>query len=262
MSENKTQIFRTSKTSNYTIVNNEILRRKDLSWKAKGMLVYILSLPDDWVIYLDEVVKHATDGKDSFRSGWKELEEAGYVQRKPIREKGIIREWRTYVSENADLTTISPDSGFPEVVKPEVVKPQVDNQKLLSTYSTNDLYLQITKDIKKDTSSFQDDELTSSLIDLKDTGNFLLKYYANTYLEVKGKKHPKVPIDQISELIVGIEEVELRDYILDYEQIPELIDYHFDNLPSNNDGKIYAFNHLEYKNRITAEFLEQGSVPF
>ena len=69
-------------------------------------------------------------------------------------------------------------------------------------------------------------------------------------------------IDQISELIVGIEEVELRDCILGYEQIPELIDYHFDNLPSNNDGKIYAFNHLEYKNRIAVEFLEQGSVPF
>lgn len=144
MSDKKTQIFRSSKKSNYTIVNNEVLRRKDLSWKAKGMLVYILSLPDDWIVYLEEIMKHSTDGKASFRSGWKELEEKGYVKRVAYRESGKIKEWRTVVSENADLATFSPDTDFQHLENQEVENQEVENRKLLSTYITNNLSIQST----------------------------------------------------------------------------------------------------------------------
>lgn len=158
--ESKTQIFRQQKTRNYTIVNNDILRRKDLSWKAKGILIYILSLPNDWVIYLEEVMKHSTDGRDSFRSGWKELEKVGYVKRFAHKEKGVIKEWRTIVSESADLATFPPDTDFPEVEKPQMDNPEVENPKLQSTdiQSTNK---PITEDTKKITSAELTDKFES-----------------------------------------------------------------------------------------------------
>ena len=131
--KNLTEIHRVTKNNNYSVIHNQVLRRDDLSWKAKGIMAYILSLPDDWKIYLEEVAKHATDGKDSFRSGWNELKEVGYVDRIAIREKGKIVSWRTIIKENVDMKPFSPHSGFPEVDKPEVAQPDVANPKLLST---------------------------------------------------------------------------------------------------------------------------------
>ena len=62
---NKTEFVRVEKTKNYTVIHNQFLKRKDLSWKAKGILAYVLSLPDDWNINLNELMKHATDGEAS-----------------------------------------------------------------------------------------------------------------------------------------------------------------------------------------------------
>lgn len=132
--ENQTELFRVKKEDNFTRVYNEVLRRKDISWKAKGILVYILSLPDDWNIYLEEVAKHSTDGMTSFRNGWNELKKAGYVERYAVREKGKIVSWKTIVKESVGVKAI-----LPLTEKPQVVNPQVDNDKLLTTYSTNDL---------------------------------------------------------------------------------------------------------------------------
>lgn len=136
--ESKTRIFRHMKRSHFSIIHNEVVRRSDISWKAKGIMVYILSLPDDWVIYLEEVAKHATDGMSSFRTGWDELKAKGYVKRSPIREKGKIVAWRTEVFEsvgNVDISTFPPHVDFQQVEK-----PHVENRKLLSTDITKDLY--------------------------------------------------------------------------------------------------------------------------
>ena len=94
---NKTEFIRVEKTKNYTVIHNQFLRRKDLSWKAKGILAYVLSLPDDWTINLKEVMTHATEGERAFRSGWKELEDKGYVHREPVREGNRIKYWETIV---------------------------------------------------------------------------------------------------------------------------------------------------------------------
>ena len=47
------------------MINKEMAQDKTLSWKARGLLLYLLSLPDDWNIYESELIKHATDGRDS-----------------------------------------------------------------------------------------------------------------------------------------------------------------------------------------------------
>ncbi|MGX6486645.1 hypothetical protein ACX3VT_01510 [Aerococcus sanguinicola] len=97
----QTSYIRIEKKTNYSVIDNDFLRRRDLSWKAKGILTYILSLPDDWVINLTEIRKHATDGYTSFRSGWSELVKAGYVERAPVRDRATqrIKYWETIVYE-------------------------------------------------------------------------------------------------------------------------------------------------------------------
>mgnify|MGYP001455794602 CR=1 FL=1 len=70
----------------YVMIRKEPLENESLSWKSKGILAYLLSLPDDWQIYESELVKHSTDGRDSLRSGIKELIELGYIER--VRKQG------------------------------------------------------------------------------------------------------------------------------------------------------------------------------
>ena len=152
----QTIIHRKKVTDNYSIIHNELLRRTDLSWKAKGIMCYLLSLPSDWIIYLDELVKHASDGRDSFRSGWKELQEKGYVKRYPVKEKGKIIEWRTEVLEMAERSQVS------ELKESLAEKPQQDISQveksdkeiptLLSTKRTKDLSKQKTKETKEEAS--------------------------------------------------------------------------------------------------------------
>ena len=41
-------VFRIDKNGNYTVMSNYHLRDRRLSYKAKGLLSFMLSLPDDW----------------------------------------------------------------------------------------------------------------------------------------------------------------------------------------------------------------------
>lgn len=120
--QNKTVFCRVEKNKNYSVINNEFLKRDDLSWKAKGILAYVLSLPNDWIINIDEVMNHATEGKAAFRSGWNELVEAGYIERNPIREKQRIKYWETIVKEKPGITAIPLLTDFQEVENKEVEK--------------------------------------------------------------------------------------------------------------------------------------------
>lgn len=142
----KTEFMRVEKTKNYSVISNEFIRRKDLSWKAKGILTYILTLPDDWVININEIMTHATEGEKAFRSGWKELKDAGYVNRYPVRDKGSnkITHWETVIRESADAKGFEPLTQNVQVQNVQVQKVQVQNDKLQSTYITKDLSKQST----------------------------------------------------------------------------------------------------------------------
>ncbi|MDH2862623.1 helix-turn-helix domain-containing protein, partial [Bacillus cytotoxicus] len=114
-------IYRVVKDSNYTTINNTGLKDERLSWKAKGILAYILSLPDDWVFYREELATHAKDGLDSLRAGMNELKEHGYLHRFPVKDdKNKIVKWETVIYE---IPKKEPVAEIPLVEKPLVEKP-------------------------------------------------------------------------------------------------------------------------------------------
>jgi predicted transcriptional regulator len=88
------------KDNPYLMINKRCLDDAALSLKAKGMLTYLLSLPDDWQIYEDEIVRHHKDGKDSVKSAIKELIVAGYIVRERARDDlGRLRHYDYQVYE-------------------------------------------------------------------------------------------------------------------------------------------------------------------
>ena len=147
--KNNTTFVRVEKNRNYTTIHNEFLKRKDLSWKAKGIMTYLLSLPDDWVVNLDEIKRNATDGESSFRSGWKELVSAGYVSRQPVRDEKTkkIDYWETVIKESISKDK-SHNVGNHNVGIHQVGNHKVDNRELLSTkeLSTNKPITNIQKE--------------------------------------------------------------------------------------------------------------------
>lgn len=89
--KNKTTFFKIArKQQDYVILDCSALREPDLSWKAKGIHSYLMQLPEDWEINMQDLINRATDGRDGLKSGIKELIEKGYFQYRQIREKGKI----------------------------------------------------------------------------------------------------------------------------------------------------------------------------
>lgn len=170
-------IVRVEKNKNYSVVNNTGLRDERLSWKAKGILAYILTLPDDWVFYREELATHAKDGLDSLRSGMKELKEYGYLQRLPIRNNNKkIVSWETVIHEVPQVEPLAdfPPVEEPPVENPPVGNPPVENPELLNTNipSTNKLNTNI-----QNTNHHDKDESKSHVLvdeEFKISYNFLI----------------------------------------------------------------------------------------
>ena len=125
-------IIRQKRKDRFLVVDNKIIEDKRLSFKARGLLIYMLSKPDDWKFWTSELVKRsAKDGISSIRTALKELETAGYLTRKRERSsKG------TFTSQDWILTdkpTFQPQVEKPHVDKPQVEKPHVDNHTLPNT---------------------------------------------------------------------------------------------------------------------------------
>lgn len=76
------------RSGGFTTIANELLQDETVSYKARGILSYLISLPDDWVVYQKELEKRSPDGRTSVESGLKELIEAGYMRRTRRREQG------------------------------------------------------------------------------------------------------------------------------------------------------------------------------
>lgn len=87
------------RNENYTIVSNVALQSKELSWKAKGLLVYLLTLPKDWDVRLSDLENRSTDGRDSTRGAIEELMKARYISRVECVEKGKFMGFDYTVSE-------------------------------------------------------------------------------------------------------------------------------------------------------------------
>lgn len=126
-------VFRVYKESgNFVTVHKNFIHDDNLSWKAKGILLYLLSRPDDWRIYETELNKHSSDGRDSLRTGIKELEQAGYIHRTRKRnEKGQLREYEYQVFEQPNQI------GKTYVGKTNIGKSNTTNNNSTNNNNTN-----------------------------------------------------------------------------------------------------------------------------
>lgn len=101
-------VNRVEKIGNFTTIDNGYLNDEGLSFKAKGILTYLLSLPDDWVVHIEQIVTKLKDGIASFRTGLSELIDKGYLKRYPVKEDGVIIRWETEINESIEINSNNP----------------------------------------------------------------------------------------------------------------------------------------------------------
>lgn len=77
----------------YVMLNKASIQDVNLSWRARGLLAYLISLPDDWKIsvsHLKNVYQGNRKGnsRDSIYDILKELEECGYLKKEQEQKTG------------------------------------------------------------------------------------------------------------------------------------------------------------------------------
>ncbi len=88
----------------YVQIHRAIFEDNRLSWKAKGLMGYLLSRPDDWEIRIGDLVRRSTDGRTAVYTGLRELRRVGYVDERITRHPtlGFITD-REYVVYEARM---------------------------------------------------------------------------------------------------------------------------------------------------------------
>ena len=74
-------VFKITKNNNYTVMSNYHLRDKNLSYKAKGLLSFMLSLPDNWDYSMRGLEKISKENIKAIRTILQELEKNKYLVR-------------------------------------------------------------------------------------------------------------------------------------------------------------------------------------
>jgi hypothetical protein len=94
-------IVRCTSRDKYVTVLQTTARDWDLSFKAKGILLYLLSLPSDWRTNLQHLAKQSKkEGRTAIASGIQELITEGYARRVTLRDKaGQIKSRELQVAE-------------------------------------------------------------------------------------------------------------------------------------------------------------------
>lgn len=133
--------------SDFTIVPNKTIN-DNLSWEARGLLLYLCSKPDDWTVSVAHLVNQTSgceksSGRDAVRRIMKELVNRGYMRKSQCRTGGKF-------DKNDYEVSFLPFTENPSTVKPSTVEPSTANPPLQSkeisqskevkkTYEQNDL---------------------------------------------------------------------------------------------------------------------------
>lgn len=120
-------VFRVVKNSNYTTLSNYHFRDKRLSWKAKGLLSTMLSLPDDWNYTIEGLAKLSDDGIKSTNSGLAELEKCGYLIRKQLRNENGYFSATEYTIYEQPIQEDNPEEELTEPIADPYSQPLCQN---------------------------------------------------------------------------------------------------------------------------------------
>lgn len=127
--------FRINKTDNFVVLDKGFLNNPEISWQSKGLLAYMLSLPNDWTFNIQDLTNRSKNGRDATKSIVKELQEAGYIQKEQARsERGKFGGTVFLVFETPNKQPLTEN---PSPVNPATEEPLTENPSLINNNKLN-----------------------------------------------------------------------------------------------------------------------------
>lgn len=150
-------ILRRKVSRSFTTLPNDLIRDKQLSWKALGQLVFLLSLPPSFRLSLAFLTKQKKCGRDATRAGLKELENAGYLSIEQLSdESGRFSHSIWQISDTPHQQGYdAPCSENPNTDLPEVDFPQPEKPTLINTNREQILKEKITTTTREASAAHQ-----------------------------------------------------------------------------------------------------------
>lgn len=104
----------------------------NLSFKAKGILAYLLSKPDNWRCVPKDLATNSCDGQKAIYSGLKELRSEGYMIKRPVRDKcNVIVSWEEVLFE-------TPQESAKKIYRQQVARRSVNTAARRSATCTKE----------------------------------------------------------------------------------------------------------------------------
>jgi len=170
----------------FTSISNNLAQNNNLSLRARGLMLYFLSLPDDWVIHVNHLAKTFKEGKCSILTALKELKKYGYVH---LTKKGFNEGWNYFVFEEPasaeEFKLFLRTNRFSNNSKTELI----ENQQL---QKNKEEYIQ-----KNNLTTAQADGGRSNFISLKEKVKLTQKQHAEL-LKSYGKEALEWMIDKLN----------------------------------------------------------------
>lgn len=209
-------IFRIQKRENpYAQIDKTPINDARLSMKAKGILCYLLSKPEDWVVRVKDIVAHCTEGEKAIYSGLKELEKVGYISKKQVKKKDgkfgaleyIVRETpinlENTLNPHHTLKNVDKSTNLPLAQKGDTAHRNPHSRHLTNNDFTNNDFTN-----KKD-----DDRTHTPAREISKS-----KQKVNMQMKIKKRYQGLVPIEIIDEkikLALEYAEVNAEDYVME-----------------------------------------------
>lgn len=269
-------IVRIKKEMNFSIISNDALHDERLSYGARGILSYLLTLPSNWNVSIAHLVsKSRKDGRDKVTGLFSELMELGYAERKEVREKGRFKGYEYTVYEKplktgSEEPLKTSESGLPKTASPNTENPNTENRTLIITNNNKNLKEKEEEKIhcsneqgyakntlpKTSAKSKTKQELKPKEISLTDKFQGLL---VNTRI---GMKHKPVKVISPSDRQYGMlgEVAELvQTYCNDFGMDFTLGAYEYLSIAIPLMGKLYAINKFKTFNEKVYE-IKQSKI--
>jgi hypothetical protein len=98
---------------NFTIVSNAVVNDESLSFRARAVLIWLLSKPADWRTRSESIAEASPkEGREAIRTAMRELEQQGYLVREKIQnERGQWVTIQTVYEEPVTSVDPSPEPG-------------------------------------------------------------------------------------------------------------------------------------------------------
>jgi hypothetical protein len=207
--------FKINKSKDFTVMSNYHLRDKKLSLKAKGLLSYMFSLPQDWDYSTNGLVAICKESRDAIKTTLDELKRTGYLEIEKVRgEKGtyeynyIIRETpKGLINKDIHPDTENPPLDNPPLDNPTLGEPDMDNPIQINTNKQN-IKNKIEKiDTIDKTNSSSEALKNPFIIDLIKSGyiqkdEYNLPFYESLFDDYEDRGYSKVDIYTVIHYIV------------------------------------------------------------